>query len=69
MRKDVRIRLRLLVIPALLVGAVLVPSLSSASRPPVCWYDVSCSHDCWLACGGESACQADCNETYCKVCP
>ncbi|MBW8878728.1 MAG: hypothetical protein JF614_27535 [Acidobacteria bacterium] len=69
MRKDVRIRLRLLVIPALLAGAVLVPSLNAASRPPVCWYDVSCVHDCSLACGGNSACQTDCNETYCKVCP
>jgi len=69
MRTDVRIRLRLLVISALLAGAVLVPSLSSAYPPPICWYDVSCSHDCWLACGGDSACQVDCNETYCKVCP
>ncbi len=67
MSRSLRIRLLTVAFTMLAIAARLAPTASAA--PPICWYDVSCVHDCYLSCGGNQSCEQECSETYCKICP
>ena len=68
MSRSLRLRLLTFVLTMLAVVAGLART-AGAAPSPICWYDVSCVHDCSLACGGNQACQHECNDTYCLRCP
>jgi hypothetical protein len=68
MSRSLRLRLLTLTFTLLAITAGLAP-VASAAPSPICWYNVSCVHDCSLSCGGNQDCQHQCNEEYCKVCP